>query len=397
MKVYRLTPDPLGVVEWPHLSASRGSTITIGTFDGMHRGHQALIHRVIDLARSYNTRSVAIIFDPRPQFVFDYRATHQKKDPPADVIDPDQLVPIDERLKLMEQAGIDVAIVVRFTTPFAQTSYSSFLGQLISQRVENSHNPVHTLGLHTLVLGQDARLGRDGKGTAQTIARIAEAFRFFQVDIVDDKGPGFMHIPAGVLKGVPVEKKVRVWSSSAMRSFVKSGDVDKVADISGRPYAVWGTVVHGDGSATDLGFPTANIGEVKNLIPADGVYEGWMSDDSATYPVAISVGTKPTFTDDGQRVVEAHVVGVAVAAYSKKPGSASSASSAGASSSKSAPKSSSQSSSQSSTAPSHLDLYGDAVRVDFVRKIGDQQKFASADEFVTAIGEWVDQTRDDLL
>lgn len=383
MKVYRLTPEHDGTVSWPHLNSRRGSTVTIGTFDGMHRGHQALLRRVTDLARSYSTRSVAILFDPRPGFVFAWRKAHDKTDPAPGTLDPEQILTVDDRLRLIEKAGIDVAIVVRFTTAFAQTSYSSFLGQLISQRTALSHNPVHTLGLHTLVLGADARLGRNGKGDARTIERIAEAFRFFQADIVPDHGPGFVHIPAGTVKGVPVEKKVRVWSSSNLRYLLSRGRIDAAKEITGRDYSLCGTVVHGEGQGRKLGFPTANLAGIPTIVPGDGVYEGWLDDfgpmDSSvpdsedskdpedpealagpkplrTYPAAISIGTKPTISGvDHSRLVEA------TALTDEDP-----------------------------------DFYGHRLRIRFVSRIGDQQKFGSVDELISAMRGWADQARRDL-
>ena len=415
MKVYRLTPGSDGVVAWPRLDAKTGSIVTIGTFDGLHKGHQALLRRVTDLAHSYSNRSVAILFDPRPAFVFSYRKAHDKTDPAPGVKDPDEILPVGERLRLLEQLGLDIAIVVRFTTPFAQTSYSSFLGQLISQRVGNSYNPVHTLGLHTLVLGRDARLGRDGKGDAATIERIAEAFRFFQVDIVDDRGPGFVHIPAGTVKGVPVERKVRVWSSSNLRHLLRTGDVTGAREITGRDHAISGTVVHGEGQGSKLGFPTANLDGIAGLVPGDGVYEGWLVDegiedktasaghqdddgmDSGVHestsvpssrtvkaegaprrlPAAISIGTKPTFGQDIARVVEANVVDTGAAGGSAVDGSAAA-------------------DSKSDNAGRTLDLYGHRVRLEFVEKIGGQRKFESVDDLVAAMGQWCAQARADL-
>lgn len=380
MKVYRLTPDSNGVVAWPRLDAKTGSIVTIGTFDGLHKGHQALLRRVTDFAHSYSNRSVAILFDPRPAFVFSYRKEHDRTDPTPGVKDPDEILPVGERLRLLEQLGLDIAIVVRFTTPFAQTSYSSFLGQLISQRVENSHNPVHTLGLHTLVLGRDARLGRDGKGDAATIERIAEAFRFFQVDIVDDRGPGFVHIPAGTAKGVPVERKVRVWSSSNLRHLLRTGDVAGAREITGRDHAICGTVVHGEGQGSRLGFPTANLDDIAGLVPGDGVYEGWLVDEEDRLPAAISIGTKPTFGQDIARVVEANVVDTAADGNAADGSAAGSAAADG----------------TSDNAGRTLDLYDHRVRLEFVEKIGEQRRFDSIDDLVAAMGKWCAQSRTDL-
>lgn len=358
MRIYRLVPDEKGIVTWPQLNPARGSTVTIGTFDGMHKGHQALLHRVTSLAKSSRTRSVVILFDPRPAFVFSYRKSHQKTDPAPDVPDPLEIQPIEDRLSLLDALGIDDALVVRFTTAFSQNSYTSFLGQLISQRVANSHNPVHTLGLQNLVLGTDARLGRDGSGTAEKIERIAEAFRFFDLVIVDDAGPGFVHIPAGVVKGVPVEKKVRVWSSSNLRHLLEQGDIAGAREITGRNHCVEGTVVHGEGRGRKLGFPTANLGKTRGFVPGDGVYEGWFVDGKDRYPAAISIGSKPTFRSAGKHsLLEAYAL-----ADGEQP-----------------------------------DFYGHRVRVEFVRKIGEQTKFAAVSNLVKAMGRWADEVKADLL
>lgn len=341
MKVYYLTPDEQGNVIWPRLDPKVSSVVTLGTFDGVHRGHQAVLKRVVELAKSYNSRSVAIVFDRRPGFLFSWIAQHGEE-PAASEPDTQQLSTVDQRLKYIAETGIDIAIVVHFTQAFSQISYSAFLGQLISQRVENSRQPVHTLGMTRLVLGQDADFGRDRGGNVKSVQRLSEAFRMFDLEVVDYKGPGFIHVPAGVVDGKQVEKKVRVWSSTAVRNSLEQMKVSQAMEILGHPHAVDGTVVHGEARGRTLGFPTANFApDYEGLLPADGVYSGWLIDygpadslpapasvaalsatpgsvtkgeiistqpaEVARWTAAISVGTNPTFGPHA-RVLEVFAV-----------------------------------------------------------------------------------------
>lgn len=370
MKVAYCSPDASGIVAWPRLDSSVRSIVTVGTFDGVHRGHQALLKRTVDLARSYSARSVVILFDPRPGFVHQWANSHHGADPKASDRDPWVLSSIRERLDFLAEAGIDMTIVVRYTMPFSQLSFTTFLGQLISQRLELTPQPAHTLGLHTFVIGKGAAIGRGRKGTAEAIRRIAEAFRFFQVDVVDDHGPGWVRVAP--LTPDQKEHKVRVWSSSHVRSLVLVGDTDQAQEVLGHPHALEATVVHGAEEGRKLGFPTANLGlDLSGLIPADGVYAGWIADEgdgkvptfalsdylltpqtsaiggqnytvtpiAHRWPAAISIGSKPTF-NGSDRVVEAYALGT----------------------------------------DQWIDLYGHRVRFEFGSRVGDMKKFDSADE-----------------
>lgn len=379
MKVAYCSPDASGIVAWPRLDSSVRSIVTVGTFDGVHRGHQALLKRTVDLARSYSARSVVILFDPRPGFVHQWAHSHHGHDPASTDRDPWVLSSLRERLDYIAEAGIDITLVVRYTMAFSQLSFTTFLGQLISQRLELTPQPSHTLGLHTFVLGKGAAIGRGRKGTAAAITRIAEAFRFFQVDVVDDHGPGWVNIAP--LDGTGKERKVRVWSSSHVRSLVMAGQTDQAQEILGHPYALEGEIIHGDEQGRKLGYPTANLGSaVSGVIPADGVYAGWIADEGpegdmhckvtdfaltpATsavgghdytpthivrrWPAAISVGSKPTF--NGQhRIVEAYAI----------------------------------------NAGNDLDLYGHRMRFEFSQRVGGMHTFTSTDELIAYMRQMV--------
>lgn len=342
MKTHFVVPDEKGAITWPTLRIKKRSIITIGTFDGMHLGHRCVIKRVVDLAKSYDALSVAIVFDPRPALVHGYGAAHEG----AEISDAEAandagaVSSAEQRLAWIEELGVDHVIVVRYTLAFGQQSYMFFLGQLTAK-----------LGMRTLVLGTDATLGKGRKGTVEAIDRLAQATRMFELDVVDDRGPGFTHIPDGTLDGVAISKQVRIWSSSNVRNLLAEGNVEEAAKILGRPHVVEGTVIHGEQRGRTLGYPTANLGgKVEGFLPADGVYAGWLIDcdeegnETHRYASAISIGTKLTFEDEiGKqgRLLEANAV-----------------------------------------TDEWIELYGHHVRVEFLSHLRGQMKFSSVDELV---------------
>ena len=138
MNITTLIPDEHGDIEWPDVDKDRRVVITLGAFDGMHRGHQAVIDRVVELAKRHDAGSAVMLFDPRPAFVH----AHGGNTPE---VDADALSGVDERIAAMERAGIEQVYVVRYSLAFAEKSYIFFLGQLTGK-----------LGMRTLVLGSDA-------------------------------------------------------------------------------------------------------------------------------------------------------------------------------------------------------------------------------------------------
>lgn len=248
--------------------------VTIGNFDGVHRGHDAVLTRLRAEASARGAKSVAVTFDPHPLAVlFPERA-------------PEMLTGLKDRLYLLEQRGLDAVVVMPFTKELAAQTPREFVEQTF----------VHALHATCIVVGRDTRFGVKNSGDVDTLRELGRKFGF-DVIALDDVGPG-----------------VR-WSSSQVRELLGRGAVDKAQDVLGRPHCVVGEVVKGYQRGRELGFPTANLAQdSEGVIPADGVYAGWLvrrelpSDDpERRLPAAISVGTNPTF-DIPVRTVEAYVL-----------------------------------------------------------------------------------------
>ncbi|WEV59456.1 bifunctional riboflavin kinase/FMN adenylyltransferase [Bifidobacterium sp. ESL0728] len=293
MKITRLTPDSNGLVDWPILSSHKRAVMTIGVFDGMHKGHQAVVRRVVELAKQTGSLAVVMILDPRPALAHTYANEHDGMDLPADYVDTQALSSVEQRARIMRELGVDRVIVLHYTMAFAAKSFRFFLGQMVGK-----------LGMRTLVLGQDAALGANRKGDIKAIQELCEATRVFELDVVNDLGPGYTWVPSHFEPKMPEGigepqdpreamnkaelrawtkknncRKVRVWSSSNVRYLLSQGCVKAVAEILGRDHAVEGAVVHGEQRGREIGFPTANLSQVvEGYVPVDGVYAGWLVD-----------------------------------------------------------------------------------------------------------------------
>lgn len=256
--------------------ANPGPTVvTIGNFDGVHRGHQFVFDRVIARAQELNAKAVALTFDPHPALV-------HKPDSAAPL-----LTGLKDKLELMEQAGLDATLVVEYTLDFAQYSPQEFVRKYL----------VDGLGAKAVVIGRDVRFGKDNAGDLTTLIELGKTYGF-EVDVVDDYGA-----PDGGER----------WSSSVVRQLVFGGEMGAVSQLLGRTHRMRGEVVHGDARGRELGFPTANMSQDSaGMVPADGVYAGWVSVVGSerslqNMPAAISVGTNPTF-DGEQRRVESYII-----------------------------------------------------------------------------------------
>lgn len=383
MKISTLVPDTEGMLAWPPFGRTKRTIVAVGNFDGVHKGHQAVLRRTVDLAKSYGATSVAIVFEPRPAVVISYAKAHDGNERPVPerYDDPEALTGLDQRLALIERCGIDHAIVVRYTMAFGAKSYQFFLGQLVGR-----------IGMRDLVLGKDAHIGRGRSGDVKAIDSVAQATRMFELDVVDDRGPGDRRVPLtwdeescrvidavndpdsglskverrSMSKKVP-NRVVRAWSSTYVRYLLAHGHVAQAAGILGRPHMVDGVVVPGRQRGRTLGFPTANVGDdVQGYMPADGVYAGWLTDLGAAgaedevrrYPAAISIGTKETFGEPEARVLEAFALVDQV----------------------------------DGEVP-WIDLYGHKVRVEFLEFLRPQEHYDSADALVAELRRNVEQTR----
>lgn len=253
----------------------RPCVATFGNFDGVHRGHRAILDELTRQGRERDLPAVAVTFDPHPVEVM-----HPERAP--EIISPGPL-----RDELLEQAGVAGLLSLPFTTEFAQTSAVDYVVDTF----------VTGLQAQALVVGADTRgFGAGYTGDVDLLRSLGEEHGF-DVVVIEDQG------------------ETERWSSSAVRTHLAAGEVAAASSILGRPHRVVGTVVHGHHRGRELGYPTANLGaDSLGLVPADGVYAGWLvrldlpeGDPERRLPAAISVGTNPTF--DGQvRVVESYVL-----------------------------------------------------------------------------------------
>ncbi len=247
------------------------SVVTIGVFDGVHRGHQAIIGHAVRRARELGLRSVVMTFDPHPAEVV-RPGSH-----PAVLTEPVR------KAELIEELGLDALCVVPFTAAFSQLSPEAFVHDVL---VEALHAAV-------VVVGDNFRFGHRAAGTVELLERLGHTFGF-------------------VVEEAPlVAQEGLVFSSTYIRSCVDAGDVRAAAAALGRPHRLGGVVVRGDQRGREIGFPTANLLVHRYAaVPADGVYAAWLirgGDRSARLPAAVSIGTNPTFSGRERRV-EAYVL-----------------------------------------------------------------------------------------
>ena len=259
-----------------------GAVVTMGIFDGVHRGHQAVVGRVVELSRELadgdgRPLAVAVTFDPHP------RSVHQ---PEADL---PLITSLTDRLASLKDLGLDAVLVITYTLEFAIQSPQDFVRTWLEG----------LLGARAVVVGDDVRFGCRNSGDATTLEQIGRADGF-EVEILSK-----IRSAEG-----------RRWSSTWIRQCLKEGNMGQARQVLGRPHRLRGVVVRGLRRGRELGFPTANLeAATAGVVPPDGVYAGWLvrgsdADDSAErLPAAISIGTNPTFDDVPQRTVEAHVLG----------------------------------------------------------------------------------------
>ena len=251
-----------------HLTVDRDSAITIGVFDGVHRGHRHLISQLVEHALSSGSRACVVTFENHPVTVLK---------PETRV---DFLIDLDERTRLMRQLGVDIVVPIKFDRQIAQLSSHDFLRALYEK-----------LRMRHLVVGPDFAMGHNRDGSLETLPGIARhiGFSFNVVDLMTD--------PAGRVK------------STTIRRQIADGDVSSAARLLGRNFAVRGVVVRGQERGRELGFPTANVEVAPDLvIPGNGIYATRARLDSGTYMAATSIGVRPTFDDGPERTIEAYLL-----------------------------------------------------------------------------------------
>jgi riboflavin kinase / FMN adenylyltransferase len=242
--------------------------VTVGNFDGVHRGHQALVQAVVQAARAFAGTAVALTFDPHP----------------SRVLSPDRapasLMTLDQKAEALSGLGIDRVVALPFSEKAAAASPEEFAREVLRG----------ALGAEAVVVGTNFRFGRGRSGDLDRLQGLGEALGFR----VDGVAP-VIH------EGAPI-------SSTRIREALARGAVAPAAEMLGRPYFVDGVVGRGDGRGRTLGIPTANLEPVNEILPARGVYAGEVSLAGVAWGAVVNVGRRPTF--GGTRTtLEAHLLG----------------------------------------------------------------------------------------
>ena len=250
------------------LSSIQGGVITIGNFDGVHRGHAELLGRVRGLADQIGAPAVAIVLDPHP-------ATLLRPD-----LAPERLTRIETRAELMDQIGIDALVVCETSRRFLRMSADQFFGSLIKDR----------LRAKAMVEGPNFFFGRDRGGDVEVLAGLCDAADI-QLQIVQSLQVGRQMI-----------------SSTRIRQLLNAGSVTEAAELLGHPHRVCGTVESGAKRGRQIGFPTANLCKTDVVVPRPGVYAGHIRFGDQRRAAGIHIGPSPTFEPNGESKLEVHVL-----------------------------------------------------------------------------------------
>jgi riboflavin kinase/FMN adenylyltransferase len=281
-----------------------GTTVTVGTFDGVHLGHHAVLVEIVARARQAGRKSVLVTFEPHPLEIVNPQAA------------PPLLTSPEERREALAETGLDYVVFLRFDRELAAYSPERFVREVLIGRC----------GMKELVIGHDHGFGRARSGDVETLRRLGKTDGF-AVDVV-----------------APVEIGGHPVSSTQIRRAIAGGDLAGAARLLGRPYSVSGRVVPGAGRGRTIGIPTINLGAVpaRKLMPPDGVYAAWVEWRGGRVGGMLNQGARPTF-GEASRTVEVHLFDFAG------------------------------------------DLYGEWVKVEWVSRLRDTQRFASADQLMAQL------------
>ena len=245
------------------------SLVTIGVFDGVHRGHQRLVRELVERARAARQQAIAVTFFPHPDKVLDQTSERYYLTTP------------EKRAELLLAQGLDCVVTLPFDESIRQLSASAFVDRL-----------VHSLRMRELWVGADFALGFQREGDVPFL-RAQGAARGFAVNAVDL---------------VSADDARDLISSSRIRESLRQGDASMASEMLGRAYALEGTVVAGDGRGRAIGVPTANLAVWdEQLVPANGVYAAWLKLGGDRYMAATNIGLRPTFAGD-KVTIEAHLL-----------------------------------------------------------------------------------------
>lgn len=250
------------------------TVLTVGTFDGVHCGHRAIINRLTEVARSKNARSVVVTFDPHPREIINA------------VVDKIKLLStLEERARVLNDLGVDLMIVIPFTRDFSLLSSQEFVEDVLWKKI----------GISGFIIGYDHQFGRNREGSIKLVREIGVRHGF-EVEVIDAQEIG----------------DVTVSSTLIRKTLEDLGDVTSVSGYLGRPYQLSGIVIHGDKRGRTIGYPTANLGitDVRKVIPKNGVYAVKVSieNDNNKHQGMMNIGYRPTFSGDKKLSLEVHIL-----------------------------------------------------------------------------------------
>lgn len=261
------------------------AVLTIGNFDGLHRGHRAILEIVRARSRALTGTAVVYTFDPHPRKIL------HAEDAPG------MLLTLDQKLELLEAAGMDLVVLEPFDLPFARTPPEHFVRTCLYERIR----PLE------VYVGYDFHFGRDREGSMRLLAEMAPHLGF-SLTIIPEVTVG--------------ERDV---NSTRIRALLAEGDVAEAAALLGRPYAVRGRVAQGDQRGRSLGFPTLNLASESEILPAHGVYagrvrflDGAKPDAGRRFDAVVNVGRRPTFSAGERALAEAHLLDFEGDAYGRR-------------------------------------------------------------------------------
>ena len=296
MKVYTEASENIDI---------KNAVITVGSFDGLHLGHFKILDEVKSIVKQKNGSGLVVTFEPHPRFVV-------SKD-----FDLKLLTSLDEKKQILENAGIENLMVINFSREFSQLTSDEFIRRFIVGRIGAAH----------MVIGHDHKFGKDRLGD---VVKLGEVGRLNNFDVTD--------VSAESIDG-------EIISSTTIRNFLSSGEIEKANLFLGRNYSISGKVVVGAQRGRTLGFPTANIllDEPHKAVPKNGVYITKCSLDDETHFGIMNIGYRPTFENKHELVLEVHLLNF------------------------------------------NRDIYGKSMTIEFLKRLREEIKFESKDSLIHQI------------
>ena len=249
---------------------NRESVVTIGSFDGVHIGHQAILQQVIDKAKSLDSLAVAMTFEPQPQEYF------------AAETAPPRLMRLREKIEALLDFGMDLVVCLRFNDQLSSLTATEFVQDIL----------VHGVNTRHLIVGDDFRFGCDRKGDFDTLVTMGQDLGF------------------SVQNTQTIEVESQRVSSTLVRQLLHKSDFDQVSKLLGRPFSINGKVTFGQQLGRELGFPTANVNLNRFRAPLTGVYAVWVDIEGieGRFRGAANVGVRPTIGDIEKPILEVHLL-----------------------------------------------------------------------------------------